>query len=171
VLGVGDSGAGRELVAYVVAAAGESPTDVDLSAYLRCRLPDYMVPARYVWLAELPVTPHGKLDRAALEVPAPAEPRPLLVEEGSAHRPLTELERTIASVVAELLAVERIGLDENFFLLGGHSMLGAQLIVRLEDLFGAEVSLRYLFDHPTLAEIAEEVQRQTSDGRAADLVA
>jgi amino acid adenylation domain-containing protein len=171
VLGVGGSGADRELVAYVVAGVGERPADVDLNAFVGGRLPDYMVPARYVWLSELPLTPHGKLDRAALEVRAPVEPLSLAPSEVSVRLPQTEIEQTIASVVAELLSVERIGLDQNFFLLGGHSMLGAQLIVRLEDLFGAEISLRYLFDHPTLNEIAEEVQRQTSGGRAADLVA
>ncbi len=171
VLGVGGSGADRELVAYVVAGVGERPADVDLNAFVGGRLPDYMVPARYVWLSELPLTPHGKLDRAALEVRATVEPLSLGPSEVSVRLPQTEIEQTIASVVAELLSVERIGLDQNFFLLGGHSMLGAQLIVRLEDLFGAEISLRYLFDHPTLNEIAEEVQRQTSGGRAADLVA
>jgi acyl carrier protein len=65
-------------------------------------------------------------------------------------------------VVAELLDVEEVGLDENFFLLGGHSMLGAQLIVRLEDMFGVEISLRYLFDHPTPVAIAAEVERRTA---------
>ena len=62
--------------------------------------------------------------------------------------------------MAELLDIEEIGLNENFFLLGGHSMLGAQLIVRLEDMFGVEIGLKYLFEHPTLAEIAAEVERQ-----------
>ena len=65
-------------------------------------------------------------------------------------------------MVAELLDVEEVGMDQNFFLLGGHSMLGAQLIVRLERLFGVEISLRYLFDHPTPAEIAAEVERQAA---------
>lgn len=167
VLGVGGSGADRELIAYVVAGAGERPTDVDLSDHVAERLPEHMVPARYRWLSELPLTPHGKLDRAGLEVRAPVQAPSLTPPEVSVRTPQTEIERTIASIVAELLSVERIGLDQNFFLLGGHSMLGAQLIVRLEDRFGAEISLRYLFDHPTLAGIAEEVQRQT----AADLVA
>ncbi len=62
--------------------------------------------------------------------------------------------------MAELLDIEEIGMNQNFFLLGGHSMLGAQLIVRLNDMFGVEVSLKYLFDHPTLAEIVAEVERQ-----------
>ncbi len=68
--------------------------------------------------------------------------------------------------MAELLDVTDIGVDQNFFLLGGHSMLGAQLIVRLEDLFGVEITLRYLFDHPTLAEIAADVDRQMATAQA-----
>jgi acyl carrier protein len=70
--------------------------------------------------------------------------------------------------VAELLDVDvdELGIDQNFFLLGGHSMLGAQLIVRVEDLFGVEISLRYLFDHPTLAQIAAEVERQMAADQA-----
>jgi acyl carrier protein len=62
--------------------------------------------------------------------------------------------------------VDELGIDQNFFLLGGHSMLGAQLIVRVEDLFGVEISLRYLFDHPTLAQIAAEVERQMAADQA-----
>ena len=69
-------------------------------------------------------------------------------------------------MVAELLDIEEIGMNENFFLLGGHSMLGAQLIVRLDDMFGVEIGLKYLFEHPTLVEIAAEVERQM----AADVV-
>ena len=168
VLGVGGSGADRELVAYTVAGDGNRPGDAELSAFVSARLPEYMVPARYVWLSELPLTAHGKLDRDALHAAA-AEDRPPAA--ATTARPETSIERTVASVVAELLSVEQVGLDENFFLLGGHSMLGAQLIVRLEDLLGAEISLRYLFDHPTPAEIAEEVRRQQAPGPAADLVA
>jgi acyl carrier protein len=74
-------------------------------------------------------------------------------------------------VVVELLGIEEIGMNENFFLLGGHSMLGAQLIVRLEDLFGAEISLRFVFDHPTMAEIALEVRRQMAETQDATAVA
>jgi acyl carrier protein len=74
-------------------------------------------------------------------------------------------------VVAQLLKVEQVGMDENFFLIGGHSMLGAQLIARIERLYGVELPLRYLFDHPTPAELAEEVQRRTADDRLATQVA
>ena len=75
----------------------------------------------------------------------------------------TATEAAIAPVLSELLDVAEIGSRENFFLLGGHSMLGAQLIVRLEKLFDVEITLRFLFDHPTLAEIAAEVDRQMAN--------
>jgi acyl carrier protein len=114
------------------------------------------------------LTPHGKLDRDALYAAAAEGRRPAAAT--TARQPETSIERTVASVVAELLSVEEVGMDENFFLLGGHSMLGAQLIVRLEDMLGVEISLRYLFDHPTPAEIADEVKRQRAPVPAADLI-
>ena len=160
-VGVGRSSAERRLVAYLVASDGERPHGDELAGFLGDSLPDYMVPSGFVWLDELPLTEHGKIDRDALPAPVgtarggPAE-----------RRPVTRVEAGTAFVVAELLDIEEIGMNENFFLLGGHSMLGAQLIVRLEDMFGVEIGLKYLFDHPTLVEIAAEVERQM----AADVV-
>jgi acyl carrier protein len=116
-----------------------------------------------VWLDELPLTAHGKIDRealATLDRDAPGAPLDEIRELPGDERPRKETEAVIASVLVELLDVPAIGLNENFFLLGGHSMLGAQLIVRLENLFDVEITLRYLFDHPTLAEIAEGVEIQ-----------
>ena len=167
VLGVGADGA-VELVAYTVAGDGKRPDDGELSAFVSARLPKNMVPTRYVWLPELPLTPHGKLDRDALRAAATPDRRPAPAT--LPHPPETSIEHTVASIVAELLSVEEVGIDENFFLLGGHSMLGAQLIVRLEDLLGVEISLRYLFDHPTPAAIAEEVKRQRAPVSAGDLI-
>jgi amino acid adenylation domain-containing protein len=162
-IGVGATSAERQLVAYVVAAGDERPQQDELDGYLGGFLPQHLVPSRYVWLDELPLTAHGKIDRDML--PAPIE---TVSDEPARRPPGTRVEAAIASVVAELLDidVDELGIDENFFLLGGHSMLGAQLIVRLEDLFGVEISLRYLFDHPTLAAIAAEVEQQMADDQA-----
>ena len=137
-------------MAYVVAGA-EPPDSEDLDAFLAARLPEYMIPSRYVWTEALPVTAHGKVDRAALPGLTGA----------TAPDADSGLEGRILALMAELLEVgpSEIARDQNFFLLGGHSMLGAQLIVRLERNFGVELSLRYLFDHPTAAEIAAEVER------------
>jgi acyl carrier protein len=121
----------------------------------------------------LPLTAHGKVNRQALPTPADARTIPSgaavdmdLVRQADVERPRTETEAIIASVLAELLEIDDVGLDQNFFLLGGHSMLGAQLIVRLEKLFDVEITLRYLFDHPTVAGITAEVERQMTAGQS-----
>jgi amino acid adenylation domain-containing protein len=157
----GASSAETQLVAYIVAAGAERPAEAELSELLAASLPEYMVPSRYVWLDALPVTAHGKVDRKALPAVTDEEPAADLGRE-----PETETEATIAQIVAELLEVPRVGVDQNFFLLGGHSMLGAQLIVRLEDAFEVEVSLRFLFDHPTPAELAAEIDAQVEADEA-----
>jgi amino acid adenylation domain-containing protein len=166
-VGIGSSGAERQLVAYVVAAGGERPDRRTLDEFLGGFLPEHMLPSTYVWLNQLPLTQHGKIDREALPAPAATA-----TDEPAGRRPGTEIEAATASVVAELVKVDvdEIGMDQNFFLLGGHSMLGAQLIVRLEALFGVEITLRYLFDHPTLEEIAATVERQTAADQADRLV-
>ena len=161
VVGTGTSSADRQLVAYVVAAGGDRPPTDELREFLAGLLPEYLLPSSYLWLDRLPLTPHGKVDRDAL--PPAVEPSGT---ESPETRPRTPTEATIASIVAELLDVTDIGMHQNFFLLGGHSMLGAQLIVRLEDLFGVEITLRYLFDHPTLVEIAAHVDRQLATALA-----
>jgi amino acid adenylation domain-containing protein len=165
VVGIDSAAGERQLVAYVVSGDTTQPQDNELDGFLGGFLPENMVPSKYVWLDELPLTAHGKIDRDAL--PAPLGSGGTLDQAPTDQRPRTATEEAIAPVLAELLDVAAIGVDQNFFLLGGHSMLGAQLIVRLEYLFDVEISLRYLFDHPTLAEIAAEVASQTADRPAA----
>jgi acyl-coenzyme A synthetase/AMP-(fatty) acid ligase/acyl carrier protein len=155
-VGVGSRSGDRQLVAYVSSATGEQPDPRELAAFLGRSLPEHMVPSMFIWLDELPMTRHGKIDRAAL--PAPVETA--RDAHDAEQRDATPMEVEIASLAAELLEVGSIGMEDNIFLLGGHSMLGAQLIARLEERFGVEVSLRYLFDHPTPAAITVEVARQ-----------
>lgn len=152
---VGRSSPERQLVAYMVARDGDLPGHEELAGFLGASLPEYMVPSSFVWLDQLPLTEHGKIDRDAL----PGRVDSAGDDPGD-RRPGTRVEAATASVVAELLDLEEVGMNQNFFLLGGHSMLGAQLIVRLEEMFDVEISLRYLFDHPTPAEIAAEVERR-----------
>jgi amino acid adenylation domain-containing protein len=161
VAGVGETSAERQLVAYLVASGTARPSGTELAQYLHASLPEHLVPDRYLWVETLPLTAHGKVDRAALAALARSE-RPDSAMRGDPP-PLTPTEAKIAAVLTELLDVPAVGRDENFFLLGGHSMLGAQLIVRLEALFAVELSLRYLFDHPTLGEIAAAVDRQVAE--------
>jgi acyl carrier protein len=152
----------RQLVAYVVPAAGATLSREALLATLRRSLPDYMVPAVYVTLPALPLTTNGKVDRAAL--PAPDATNTL--RDAATVAPRTELEAEVAEILAGLLGVEDVSVDDNFFMLGGHSLLGTQLIMRIRDAFGVDLSLRALFDSPTAAELAAEIERARV-GRAA----
>ena len=142
-------------MACVVPAQG-APRDAQaLRTHLAATLPEYMVPSDFVWLTAMPVTPSGKMDRAALrETLMAAAPRVAL---GSAPR--NDLEQALAGIVAELLELGAVGIDEDFFLLGGHSLLGAQVITRINDRFGVELPLRDLFENPTVAGIAAAVER------------
>jgi acyl-coenzyme A synthetase/AMP-(fatty) acid ligase/acyl carrier protein len=150
-----DDGGERRLVAYVVAAPGAALGREALGTALRRSLPDYMVPATFVVLSSLPLTTNGKVDRAAL--PAPDASNTL--RDGELVAPRTEVETELAVILSALLAVEGVSVEDNFFLLGGHSLLGTQLIVRVRDVFGVELSLRTLFDAPTIADLAAEIER------------
>jgi amino acid adenylation domain-containing protein len=143
----------KELIAYVVLASGAELSAGELRDHLRKRLPDYMVPAEFVAIASVPVTTNGKLDRAAL--PAPDGSRP---QTESYVAPRTEVEEELAKILAPLLKLQRVGVNDNFFLLGGHSLLGTQLIARIGETFGVELSLLKLFDHPTVAEMSSEIE-------------
>jgi amino acid adenylation domain-containing protein len=136
------------LVAHVVPRDPRSPPDeAALREHLRDRLPAHLVPASYVVLDAFPLTPHGKLDRRAL--PDPVAPA------AAAHRPpLTDLQRRLAGVWEEVLGRPRIGLEDDFFALGGHSVLAARIVARLRADHGLDVSIVTLFDHPTIAALA-----------------
>ena len=137
------------LVAYVV-SGGEAPPASGLRDALRRFLPEYMVPAAYVFLDALPLTPNGKVDRHAL--PAPA----LVPGEGPvAPRDLDE--ELIAGIWMEVLGGERVGVHDDFFELGGHSLLATQAVSRMRDAFGIELPLQTLFEAPTVARLAEQV--------------
>ncbi len=145
----------NKLVAYVVAASEGRPDVAELRTFLGEHLPDYMVPASFVALPALPMTAHGKVDRAAL--PKPTADNQLDDEHFEA--PQSEVEQWLASFLARLLKVSRVGRNDNFFNLGGHSLMGAQLIAKVQQRFGVELALRGLFDHPTIAEISSEIER------------
>ncbi len=150
------------LVGYVVpevlpGALGPAPSAAELLAGLREKLPDYMVPAALVFLDELPRNAHGKLDVGRL--PASAHTRPELAAAYAAPR--SELERAIAAVWREALKVESVGLDDNFFDLGGHSLLVAKVHARLGEALGREVPLLELFQYPTVGSLARHLARTT----------
>ncbi|HEY2738210.1 MAG TPA: amino acid adenylation domain-containing protein, partial [Thermoanaerobaculia bacterium] len=150
----------QRLVAYVVPAAEPAPSPAELREALLHVLPEYMVPATFVSLAELPVTANGKLDRQAL--PAPARR-----EAAAFAAPRTEVEQVLAALFAEVLGVERVGVEESFFDLGGHSLLATQVIARLRQAFGLDFALRKLFEHPTVASLAREIEKASRSGVSA----
>jgi amino acid adenylation domain-containing protein len=159
------------LIAYVVLTSdgnGMGLTENDLQEFLAPRLPDYMIPASFVHLAELPVTANGKLDRSAL--PAPTAEKVLLRRGAAALAEAavnsTEgLQQQLAGLVASLLGQPAIDIDQDFFLVGGHSMFGVQLLARIKDSFGIRLTLRQLFSTPTVAGLAAEIVRQTDNRR------
>ncbi|MEV5838185.1 amino acid adenylation domain-containing protein [Nocardia sp. NPDC052112] len=137
---------GDQLVAYAVAAPGVDIEVEPLRAALAGTLPAYMVPATIMELAEFPLNTSGKLDRRAL-------PRPMLASR-EFRAPSTPFEEIVAEVFAEVLGVDRVGADDDFFVLGGNSLVATQVVARLSAALGARVPVRTLFDAPVVAELA-----------------
>jgi len=144
-------GAARRLVAYVVPDV-EPPDEMAMRATLRRSLPEYMVPAAFVRLDELPLGSHGKVDRAALPEPGAAAP-------SSAHvPPRTPTEEAIAAIWTHLLHRERVGAEDNFFDLGGDSLLATQVVSRVRSAFEIDLPLRRFFEGSTVAALAGAVE-------------
>ena len=149
----GDPPGESRLVAYVVAAdAASPPAPADLREHLKARLPEYMVPAAWVAMDALPLSPNGKVDR--LRLPAPGERERAAA---AAAAPRTVTEQTIAAVWREVLGLEHVGVDENFFELGGHSLLLARLQERLNEEIGSSLTFVDLFQFSTIAALAEHL--------------
>ena len=148
-----DDGGEQRLVAYVVSATGTDPTVNELRRELAQTLPDYMMPSAFVFLQTLPLSATGKIDRRAL--PVPDRVRPRLEETFVAPRNPTE--EIVAETWAKLLSLKQVGVHDNFFNLGGHSLLVTQVISRLLDILEVEVPVRVLFEAPTVAGLAEHI--------------
>ena len=134
----------KRLVGYVVPTAGKSLNPAGLRAHLARTLPEYMVPSAIVALGALPLTPNGKLNRETLPVP---DLTPTIVSRG----PRTPEEEILCTIFAETLDVARVGIDDNFFELGGHSLLATRLISQIRARLGGNLSIRSLFEAPTVA--------------------
>ncbi|HEX6862441.1 MAG TPA: amino acid adenylation domain-containing protein, partial [Thermoanaerobaculia bacterium] len=149
-----DSPGDRRIVAYV---AGEP---AGLRSALKETLPDYMLPAAFVALDALPLTPSGKVDRRAL--PAPGAARPDL--DAGFTAPRNPVEDMLAGIFCEVLKLERVGIDDDFFVLGGHSLLVAQVATRVRHALGIELPIQEIFRRPTVAGLAELVASGGADG-------
>lgn len=146
----------KQLVAYIVPAKGPSPKSAELREHLTKELPEYMIPSVFVHMEKLPLTSNGKIDRALL--PEPKGENSLDTTQFRA--PESPVEIQIASILRELLHVDRVGLDDNFFLLGGHSLLGTQLVMKAQERFGVALTLRDLFVAQTVGKLSSEIERQ-----------
>jgi amino acid adenylation domain-containing protein len=152
VAAVRGEGADARLVAYLIPRAPDAPpAGAELRAFLRERLPEYMVPSAFVALEAFPLTPNGKVDRRALPAPdARAEERPFVA-------PRTPQEQALAEIWREVLRLDRVGLEDDFFALGGHSLLATQVLSRVRRELGVELPLRALFEASTVRALAERL--------------
>jgi amino acid adenylation domain-containing protein len=150
----------KQLVAYVLPKEKACvPTARELQSHLLNSLPDYMIPATFVRLHALPLSPNGKLDLTMLPQPTEAN----LLESKAAKAPATPIEEKLLTVMRELLKNDAVSPEDNFFLAGGHSLLGMQLVMRLRDAFGVDLTLQQLFEAPTVERLALVVETMLID--------
>jgi acyl carrier protein len=148
-----DEPGNQRLVAYAVPDSDRSAPLAanDLQSFLRQRLPEYMMPSAFVLLKSLPLTANGKIDRRSLPVPDCLRP-----ELAAAYvAPQTEIERAIATIWQEMLHLDRVGIHDNFFDLGGHSLLIVQLYSKLQGVFKRTISITDIFKYPTINSLAK----------------
>lgn len=150
-----DTPGNKQLVAYVV-ARNQNPVSVsELQGALKLRLPEYMVPARFVLLDSLPLTANGKIDRQRLPAPV-AE---TAAQETTEAAPLSDAEKRLVSLWKEALKVDSVSVHDDFFELGGHSLLAIRLASRIREEFAVDLAALALFDNPTIAKLADHIER------------
>ncbi|HZF09509.1 MAG TPA: amino acid adenylation domain-containing protein, partial [Thermoanaerobaculia bacterium] len=159
VLATGGEAVGKRLVAYAVSVPGERVGAADLRGFLRQSLPEHMVPSGLVFLAALPLTANGKLDRRALSGLAPQHEAG---EEGVAAR--TPVEELLCGIFSSVLGQEGVGIGESFFDLGGHSLLATRVVSRVRSILGVDLALRQMFETPTVAGLAVAVEERRRGG-------
>ncbi len=147
-------GSEKQLVGYVVPRDQATLTARELRDFLAERLPAYMVPAVFVGLEQLPLNASGKLDRAAL----PEATEGSVLAEELVRRPATPIEERVLEIVRTLVKSDRVGVEDDFFLVGGHSLMGTQLIMRVRESFGVPLTLRDLFEGATVARLSARVE-------------
>jgi amino acid adenylation domain-containing protein len=150
-----DTSGAKKLVGYIVSKSGVRCTETELRQFLQQSLPSYMIPAVFVAMDRLPLTSNGKVDRSALPLPEESN----VLRDGTHVAPRTPLEERLAAILSQFLGVGRISVEDNFFFLGGHSLMAAQLINRIRDCFSVELPLHTIFDAPTIATLSLEVEK------------
>jgi amino acid adenylation domain-containing protein len=150
-----DDGGEKRLVAYVVRRDASDEVPADLAQHLKARLPGYMVPGTFLMLSALPLTANGKIDRKALP-----EPRPEAVQSGhDLLPPRDDIEVKLAEIFERLLGRDGVGADQNFFDIGGHSLLAARVMREVNQAFGLALGIGAIFEHPSVAGLAAVVRR------------
>jgi amino acid adenylation domain-containing protein len=160
VIGLHGEGEHEKLAAYLVPRNGQPPEVRELRRFLRSKLPEHMSPASYWLLDRLPLLPSGKINRNALAFAGGTA----LTDQGQVVLPSSDVERKLANIWQELLEVEQVGIDQNFFELGGHSLLVLQMIARIRNIFEIELPVRSVFEKPTIAGLADELQKAQALG-------
>lgn len=150
VVGREDQPGDARLIAYFIPAGHPAPTVTELRSFLKEKLPNYMIPSAFVMLRAFPLTPNGKVDRSAL--PVPEDTRPDLDAPFAAPR--TVVEEDLAEIWAEVLSLDHVGIHDNFFDLGGHSLTATRIISQVIKRFQLELPIQSLFESPTVAEMA-----------------
>jgi acyl carrier protein len=163
----GNSAETQHLTAYVVRSKGTGNLSTELRSFLRTRVPEYMIPAVFIELESMPLLPSGKIDRMSL----PSPRLEALVEGRTIVQPRTEIEKGLSSIWQEVLEVDQASIDDNFFFLGGHSLSGMRVLARIRRDFHVDVPIRSLFDGPTIAELAVEVEKQKAAGASIRMAA
>ena len=153
----------KRLTAYLTFHHQEHPDGDELRAFLKEKLPDYMLPSAFITLSAIPLTQNGKVDRSAL--PAPAQKRQDRI------LPSTPLEEVLAGIWAQVLGIDQVGINENFFELGGHSLTATQVVARIREIFEIDLPLREFFEGPTIAELARGLRRGSTGKSRSDRVA
>jgi len=159
-----DTAGNQRLVAYIVPRTAAEHEVTELRRWLQAELPEYMVPSAFVILEALPLSSNGKIDRKALPAPGPGQLDPV-VEYVAPRNPLEE---TLVRVWAEVLELERVGVHDNFFDLGGHSLQSVQLVARLTAALNRPVSVKAVFQAPTVAEMADFLERESAAAGSGD---
>jgi amino acid adenylation domain-containing protein len=154
--------AGPALVAYVIPAGHAPLTSTALREALAQVLPDYMIPGFFVAIADIPTRASGKIDVEALPAPDAHNLLPDVQAAAHGHAPGNAVQQQVSALVASMLGRPTIGADENFFMVGGHSMLGVELVAKIRDAFGVRLTLRQLFKAPTVAALAAEISQPTA---------